>query len=100
MLMNESLFAACILPTRPANNLTLSECEDLVREIKRILQRAIDTGGSTLKDFVNSDGKSGYFQQEYRVYGKQNEPCSICQTPISKIVLGQRASFFCPNCQH
>ena len=75
------------------------ECAVLVETIKAVLQRAIETGGSTLRDFVNSDGKSGYFQQEYKVYGRHNESCVRCGGLVQKEVLGQRGTFYCPNCQ-
>ncbi len=97
---NESLFMAGILPQRPANTLNLQECQRLVVAIKQILQRAIDTGGSTLRDFVDSEGKSGYFQQEYKVYGKNGETCQQCGGLIEKNILGQRGTFFCSYCQH
>ena len=96
---NESLFKAGISPLRPANKLTKKECTLLVETVKAVLQRAIETGGSTLRDFVNSDGKSGYFQQEYTVYGRHNEPCVQCGGLIFKETLGQRGTFYCPNCQ-
>lgn len=96
---NESLFQAALLPNRPANSLSLKDCEHLVSAIKHILQRAIETGGSTLRDFVNSDGKSGYFQQEYKVYGRAGETCKMCGSLIEKTVLGQRGTFYCANCQ-
>ena len=96
---NESLFRSGILPHRPANKVKKRECAVLVETIKAVLQRAIETGGSTLRDFVNSDGKSGYFQQEYTVYGRHNEPCIRCGGLVQKEVLGQRGTFYCPNCQ-
>ncbi|MDO4997888.1 MAG: bifunctional DNA-formamidopyrimidine glycosylase/DNA-(apurinic or apyrimidinic site) lyase [Neisseria sp.] len=96
---NESLFLAGILPTRPANKVSKQECRELVKQIKIVLQKAIAKGGSTLRDFVNSDGKSGYFQQEYTVYGRHDEPCTFCGTSIAKQVIAQRASFYCPKCQ-
>lgn len=96
---NESLFAAGILPTRPAQRLKKKECIALVEAIQKILRRAIETGGSTLKDFVDSEGRSGYFQQEYKVYGRTGEACKICETPIQKSIIGQRGTFFCPHCQ-
>lgn len=96
---NESLFKAGISPLHPANKLTKKECALLVETVKAVLQRAIATGGSTLRDFVNSDGKSGYFQQEYTVYGRHNEPCVQCGGLIFKETLGQRGTFYCPNCQ-
>lgn len=96
---NESLFQAALLPNRPAKSLNLQDCENLVVAIKQILQRAIETGGSTLRDFVDSNGKSGYFQQEYKVYGRAGESCLKCGAIIEKSVLGQRGTFYCPNCQ-
>lgn len=97
---NEALFAAGILPTRAANGLSADECRRLVVEIRAVLQRALAAGGSSLRDFLHSDGQSGYFQQQYMVYGREGEPCRQCGTPIVRRVLGQRSSFYCPNCQH
>ncbi len=96
---NESLFKSGISPHRPADKVKKKERAVLVETIKAVLQRAIETGGSTLRDFVNSDGKSGYFQQEYKVYGKTDQPCAHCGTPIVKTVIGQRGTFYCPTCQ-
>lgn len=96
---NESLFRSAISPYRPANQITRQECMQLVETIQAVLQRAIDTGGSTLRDFVNSDGKSGYFQQEYMVYGRHNQPCLQCGQLIQKDTLGQRGTFYCHYCQ-
>lgn len=96
---NESLFKAGIVPNRPAYTLSRQECTTLVETVKTVLKRAIETGGSTLRDFVNSDGQSGYFQQEYVVYGRQDKPCVKCGRPILKEVLGQRGTFYCSRCQ-
>lgn len=96
---NESLFQAAITPQRAAKSLSQAECAALTAAVKQILHRAIETGGSTLRDFVNSEGKSGYFQQEYKVYGKTDQPCAQCGTPIVKTVIGQRGTFYCPVCQ-
>lgn len=96
---NESLFMAGIHPERPANNLNPEEIERLVDEVKKVLQRAIIQGGTTLKDFTTPDGSPGYFAQELMVYGQKDQPCVICQTPIERIVLGNRATYFCPQCQ-
>ncbi len=96
---NESLFKAGIVPHRPAYTLSRQECTTLVETVKTVLKRAIETGGSTLRDFVNSDGQSGYFQQEYAVYGRQDKPCVKCGRPILKEVLGQRGTFYCSHCQ-
>lgn len=96
---NESLFYAGIAPTRPANSLTRAECDLLAAEIRAVLRRAIDAGGSTLRDFVDSEGKPGYFQQSYMVYDRQEAPCRRCGTPIRHIRQGQRSSYYCPLCQ-
>lgn len=96
---NESLFGARISPLRIANTLTEDECKRLVSQIKKTLKKAIEMGGSTLRDFVDSNGKPGYFQQTYAVYGRANLPCKKCKTPIEHQKLGQRATFFCPSCQ-
>ena len=97
---NESLFLAGITPSRPAASLTRPEIELLTEAVRGVLQRAIEKGGSTLRDFVDSEGNSGYFQQEYRVYGRHNQPCLQCGHPIEKSIIGQRGTFYCPQCQH
>ena len=96
---SESLFRARINPQTPAKNITLKQCEKLVVEIKATLSDALAAGGSSLRDFFGTDGNPGYFQQEYFVYGRTNEPCKICTKPIKTIRLGQRSTFFCAHCQ-
>ncbi|MBR5940034.1 MAG: bifunctional DNA-formamidopyrimidine glycosylase/DNA-(apurinic or apyrimidinic site) lyase [Neisseriaceae bacterium] len=96
---NEALFMAKINPKRLSGSVKRKECNALSEAIKEVLQLSIQQGGSTLRDFTHSDGSHGYFQQYYRVYGKENAPCSICGTLIERIVQNQRSSFFCPNCQ-
>lgn len=96
---NESLFRAGIKPQLAAGKLSRERCSRLVEEIRTTLTEAIAQGGSTLRDFVNSDGKPGYFQQNYWVYGRAGEPCRRCGTPIRQIKQGQRSSFYCPHCQ-
>ncbi|WP_107688445.1 bifunctional DNA-formamidopyrimidine glycosylase/DNA-(apurinic or apyrimidinic site) lyase [Neisseria wadsworthii] len=96
---NESLFRAAVSPKRQACKVSQKEAAALCAHIKTVLQRAIDTGGSTLRDFVDSEGNSGYFQQEYAVYGRHNQPCPRCGQPIRKETIGQRGTFYCPNCQ-
>jgi formamidopyrimidine-DNA glycosylase len=95
----ESLFGAGIHPACPAKLLTLQQCEALVDAIKKVLKRAIQHGGTTLKDFFNSEGKPGYFSQQLHVYGRQQQPCIVCQTIIESMRLGERSSAFCPYCQ-
>lgn len=96
---NEALFRAKIHPAKPANKLTKKQVEVLVPEIKTVLKEAIEAGGSSLRDYQHSDGKLGYFQFNFLVYGREGQPCRVCGTPIQKITLAQRSTFFCPKCQ-
>ena len=96
---NECLFTAKIHPALPAGELSLAKWKRLHSSIRKILQWAIDCGGSTINDFLNSNGKQGYFQANFKVYGKTNLPCSVCKTPLVKDVIGGRSSFHCPKCQ-
>ena len=96
---NEALFAAKIYPLRRAGEVSHAQYRDLAAAIKMILRRAIAQGGTTLRDFVDGDGRPGYFQQQLQVYGREGEPCRICGTVIERVRLGQRATFYCGNCQ-
>jgi formamidopyrimidine-DNA glycosylase len=96
---NESLFRARIHPRAPARRLSLARCERLAEAVRATLEDALAAGGSTLRDFVGSDGSPGDFQQQSFVYDRAGEPCRVCRTPIRRIVQGQRASFYCPVCQ-
>lgn len=96
---SESLFRAGIDPATPIGELGPRRCTRLVACIRETLQDALAAGGSTLRDFVSSNGAPGYFQQQYFVYGRAGEPCRKCATPIRKRIMGQRATFFCPRCQ-
>lgn len=96
----EALFEAGISPIRNAGNISQKRYQLLVDIIKQILQKAIQQGGTTLKDFVGSDGKPGYFQQTLQVYGKSGEKCPKCKTTLKAIKLSARNSVYCPNCQH
>jgi len=96
---SEALFSAGIRPQLPAGKLSRPRCKLLVAVIKNVLAQAIERGGTTLRDFVDGDGKSGYFQQQLQVYGREAEPCSQCGTAIKLLRLGQRASYYCPRCQ-
>ncbi|MCB1583151.1 MAG: bifunctional DNA-formamidopyrimidine glycosylase/DNA-(apurinic or apyrimidinic site) lyase [Xanthomonadales bacterium] len=95
----ESLFLAGIRPTNQATKISLNKYQQLAATIKQVLQKAIDLGGTTLKDFRNADGKPGYFKQELYVYGRAGQPCLVCGTVIKNQVIGQRASCYCPKCQ-
>jgi len=96
---SEALFGAGIHPDTAAGKIGLVRCEKLAQTIKTILQAAIQAGGSSLRDFVGSDGNPGYFQQNYFVYGRGGEPCRKCGASIKQITQGQRSSFYCPRCQ-
>lgn len=97
---NEALFLAKIHPLQPVKTLNFDDCQRLVTAIQQVLQQAILLGGTTLRDFTDSQGKAGYFQQELAVYHCQGEVCKRCQTGIiQRLMINQRASFFCPVCQ-
>ncbi|MDG6773902.1 bifunctional DNA-formamidopyrimidine glycosylase/DNA-(apurinic or apyrimidinic site) lyase [Thiomicrorhabdus sp. ZW0627] len=96
---NEALFLSKIHPLTPAQQLTKTQCETLANNIKKVLAAAIEQGGTTLKDFLNADGKPGYFVQKLNVYGRDKQACPVCGTPIERLVLNQRASYVCPKCQ-
>lgn len=97
---NEALFRAGILPGTRAGRLSLQRCEKLVHAIRETLRDAICAGGSSLRDFFATDGSPGYFQQNYRVYARQGEPCRTCGTAIRGGRIGQRSTFYCNRCQH
>jgi formamidopyrimidine-DNA glycosylase len=97
--VDESLFAAGIHPLRPARRLRPDEVGRLCRAIKQVLRRAIRHRGTTLRDYVDAAGEPGRFQKLHHVYGRAGEPCHVCKTPISRIVLGGRSTHFCPKCQ-
>ncbi len=96
---SEALFRAGIRPSTPANKISKPRLGKLAAAIREVLAAAILEGGTTLRDFLNSDGKPGYFKQQLFVYGRQGEPCRVCGTAICHTVLGQRATFGCPRCQ-
>jgi formamidopyrimidine-DNA glycosylase len=96
---NESLFVAGILPMRPAGDLSLEECSALTEAVRKILNAAIAQGGTTLRDFVNSEGKPGYFKQSLQVYKREGKPCVKCGLPVQHHILAQRATYFCTGCQ-
>ena len=97
---NEALFAAGIRPTTPAGRISLRRFERLAEAVRTVLGKAIDAGGTTLRDFLDSDGKPGYFRQQLLVYGRGGQPCNRCGRPLTEIRLAQRATCYCPGCQH
>jgi formamidopyrimidine-DNA glycosylase len=97
---NEALFRAGIHPDRPARRISRSRCHELARIIKVLLSEAIDAGGSTLRDFVNSAGEPGAFQLRYDVYGRTGEPCKRCGvSSIRHMRQSGRSTFYCGKCQ-
>ncbi|MFZ3222681.1 MAG: bifunctional DNA-formamidopyrimidine glycosylase/DNA-(apurinic or apyrimidinic site) lyase [Rugosibacter sp.] len=96
---SESLFRARINPRTPAGKISFARLQRLVPIIKETLLAAIAAGGSSLRDFIHSDGSSGYFQQQYFAYGRTGEPCRICGQLIREIKQAQRTTFYCATCQ-
>lgn len=97
---NEALFEAGIKPTKSAGKLTKQQTKSLLSAIQLTLRQAIKQGGTTLKDFKNSEGKPGYFTMQLQVYGKGNKPCPKCCNPLKELKLNGRSTFFCHLCQH
>jgi formamidopyrimidine-DNA glycosylase len=95
----EALFRAGIRPNGVARSITRARCEALVDAIQAVLAAAIRAGGSTISDFRQAGGDAGYFQHDFRVYGREGEPCRVCSTPLVGDVIGGRASVWCRRCQ-
>jgi formamidopyrimidine-DNA glycosylase len=96
---SEALFLAGIRPTLAAHRISRPRAARLQAAIRDVLARAVAKGGSTLRDFSNAHGESGYFQLEAMVYDRAGLPCKVCGSPIRVIRQGQRATYFCPHCQ-
>lgn len=96
---DESLFAAGIHPLASAAKLSAPRAAKLHQAIREILTAAIEAGGSSISDYVDAEGRRGWFQVSHRVYGREGEPCVNCATSIRRIVVAQRSSHFCPKCQ-
>lgn len=96
---SEALFAAKVRPTRPAGRLTRDEAERLVHSIRTILGKAIRAGGSTIRDYRNSEGISGRFQTQFFVYDRTGEPCTACGDALKVKPIAGRSTFWCPTCQ-
>jgi formamidopyrimidine-DNA glycosylase len=96
---SEALFRSGIRPTVAASRLSRPRVARLHQAIREVLARAVLAGGSTLQNFSNAQGEAGHFQLETMVYGREGLPCKVCGTPVRAIRQGQRASFFCPQCQ-
>lgn len=96
---SEALFHAGIRPQRRAAAVRRDEFPRLVRAVRKVLNAAIRSGGTTLRDYVNAAGMPGYFRQKLYVYERAGEPCRVCATPIKHIAQGKRSSYYCPKCQ-
>jgi formamidopyrimidine-DNA glycosylase len=96
---DESLFRAGLRPRRRTATITRDQLAKLLTAIREVLKEAIALGGSSISDYVNSDGEEGFFQLQHRVYGRESEPCLFCKTPIKRIVIAGRSSHYCPRCQ-
>jgi len=96
---SEALFMAGIHPARAAGRISAMRYEALAGAIRDVLERAIRSGGTTLRDFIGSAGNPGYFAQELLVYDREGKSCFQCQRPIKRKVIGQRSSYYCPSCQ-
>lgn len=95
----EALFLAGIHPCTPVKELSNQQLQTLITTIQRVLKQAITQGGTTLKDFLGSDGQPGYFSQVLHAYGRQGLPCIQCQQPLKSQQIGQRTTVFCEQCQ-
>ncbi|MBI2296443.1 MAG: bifunctional DNA-formamidopyrimidine glycosylase/DNA-(apurinic or apyrimidinic site) lyase [Betaproteobacteria bacterium] len=96
---NEALFRAGIHPRTAARRLSRARCALLAEKIRETLELALEAGGSTLRDYVASDGQAGYFQHQFLVYDRAGEPCYRCGSAIKEATQGQRSTFYCPSCQ-
>jgi formamidopyrimidine-DNA glycosylase len=95
----EALFRAGIDPRTRCHRLSLPRCEQLLQAVRDVLSEAVALGGSTLRDFRNSQGSPGEFQVNARVYGREGQPCPTCAGPVRRVVQAQRSTFYCPRCQ-
>ena len=96
---DESLFRSGIRPRRRAASLTREQLRKLHAALQEVLREAIALGGSSVSDYVDADGEEGFFQLQHRVYGREGEPCLVCDTAIKRVVIAGRSSHYCPQCQ-
>jgi formamidopyrimidine-DNA glycosylase len=96
---SEVLFETRIHPQTPVGQISLETWGAVIKATRRILQRAIRAGGTTIANFQDCEGQSGLFAVQLKVYGRTGEPCPVCQTPIDRLVMAGRSTFFCPRCQ-
>ena len=96
---SEACFRAGVRPRRAAGRLTRKDCDRLVLAVQAVLRAAIEQGGTTIRDYIGVDEKTGYFQRSLRVYGREGEPCRSCGTAVKRVVDVGRSTFYCPQCQ-
>ena len=96
---DEALFRAGIRPRRRASSLTRTELQKLHPALLEVLREAIKLGGSSINDYVDAEGRAGFFQLQHRVYGREGEPCLVCRTPVKRVIIAGRSSHYCPHCQ-
>ena len=96
---DEALFRAKVRPRRRASSLTHSELQKLHAGLLKVLREAIKLGGSSVSDYVDAEGREGFFQLKHRVYGREGKPCYVCGTPIKRVIIAGRSSHYCPHCQ-
>jgi formamidopyrimidine-DNA glycosylase len=96
---DESLFRAGIRPRRRTASLTREQLRRLHGTLQEVLREAIELGGSSVNDYVDAEGREGFFQLQHRVYGREGEPCLVCATPIKRVIIAGRSSHYCPRCQ-
>ncbi len=96
---DEALYAAKLHPLAIASRVKPERARELHAAIQTVLRSAIEAGGSSIENFRNAEGESGWFQRELLAYGREGQPCSRCKTSIKRIVMGQRGTWFCPKCQ-
>ena len=96
---DEALFLAKVRPARGARRVTERECDAIVSAAKRVMKRSIQTGGSSISDYVTPDGSDGGYQNERQVYARKGLPCLVCKTPIRRVVIATRSTHYCPECQ-
>lgn len=97
--VNEALFYAKIFPALPTHLLNLKHCQNLIKTIPKVLNKALKAGGTTLRNYVNSEGNPGYFKQSLAVYGREQQPCRYCKILLEALQIGQRQTVYCPHCQ-
>jgi formamidopyrimidine-DNA glycosylase len=96
---DEALFRAKVRPRRRASSLTRAELQKLHTALLAVLRQAIKLGGSSINDYVDAEGRAGFFQLKHKVYGREGKPCFVCKTPIKRVIIAGRSSHYCPHCQ-